>query len=226
MNFFCKQGIHKWEHCKCVRCGLTVDEDHLWDGCVCTICGKTRDEQHEWNGCICKKCGKKRDYKHQWDGCLCTVCKTNRDREHQLEFILDSCRKRGYGDKLLDEFLPYHAYRCIKCGRTIQERHKWINEGCLTECSVCGCKASSLAESDHDKTIDDTWNKKTIDISHQWIYKGCRGTCQRCGKVNPYDKHKWIEDGENKYCRVCGNSYKAIMWSAKPWWMELESPEE
>ena len=47
---------HKWNGCKCSRCGKTRDESHAWKGCTCTICGKTRDEGHVWkptkNACV------------------------------------------------------------------------------------------------------------------------------------------------------------------------------
>ena len=31
---------------------------HKWDGCKCSKCGKIRDEGHTWKGCVCSKCGK------------------------------------------------------------------------------------------------------------------------------------------------------------------------
>ena len=43
--------IHKWDGCKCTRCGKVRDEQHNWSGCKCTVCGKTRDEQHDWDLC-------------------------------------------------------------------------------------------------------------------------------------------------------------------------------
>lgn len=49
---------HKWEGCKCKKCGETRNEYHEWDGCKCTKCGKTRDEQHTWDGHRCSCCGK------------------------------------------------------------------------------------------------------------------------------------------------------------------------
>ena len=32
---------------------------HKWNGCKCTKCGKTRDELHDWKKDTCKNCGKK-----------------------------------------------------------------------------------------------------------------------------------------------------------------------
>ncbi len=72
---------HKWNGCKCTRCGKIRDEGHAWNGCTCTICGKSRDEGHVWkptkNACVqvCSRCGRQKS-NHQLDekGC-CTVCK-------------------------------------------------------------------------------------------------------------------------------------------------------
>ena len=59
MGLKCLFG-HKWDGCKCERCGKLRDEQHDWEGCKCKRCGKIRDEQHDWNGRKCKGCGKER----------------------------------------------------------------------------------------------------------------------------------------------------------------------
>jgi len=33
---------HKWNDCKCEKCGKTRDEQHVWKGCVCSVCGQER----------------------------------------------------------------------------------------------------------------------------------------------------------------------------------------
>ncbi|MCL2328972.1 MAG: hypothetical protein FWC39_10750 [Bacteroidetes bacterium] len=43
MNLKCLFG-HKWNGCKCERCGRIGNHD--WDGCICKRCGQ---EQHDWN---------------------------------------------------------------------------------------------------------------------------------------------------------------------------------
>ncbi|MDR1663321.1 MAG: hypothetical protein LBR83_00150 [Clostridiales bacterium] len=53
--------FHKWEGCKCLKCGKIRDEQHNWNGCMCTTCDIRRDEKHDWNAYRCKKCGKTRD---------------------------------------------------------------------------------------------------------------------------------------------------------------------
>jgi len=51
--------FHKWNGCKCEKCGKTRDKNHRWDLCkgICIVCGSKCAEQHEWDGCKCQKCG-------------------------------------------------------------------------------------------------------------------------------------------------------------------------
>ena len=67
---------HKWDGCKCSKCGKTRDEQHDWDLCKgkCKRCEKTQAEQHDWNGCKCSRCGKTRDEQHDWNENECTRC--------------------------------------------------------------------------------------------------------------------------------------------------------
>ncbi|NLI52885.1 MAG: hypothetical protein GX417_01015 [Clostridiales bacterium] len=103
--------IHKWDGCKCKRCGKVRDEQHDWEGCKCKRCGKTRDEghdwdlckgkckrcgkacdeQHDWDGCKCKRCGKVRDEQHDWDGCQCTRCGKTRKLPPVIKENLSAC---------------------------------------------------------------------------------------------------------------------------------------
>ena len=32
--------VHKWQGCKCEKCGRIRDQEHEWEGCRCKICGK------------------------------------------------------------------------------------------------------------------------------------------------------------------------------------------
>ena len=77
--------FHKWNGCRCDKCGTTRDESHLWNGCKCGKCGKTRDELHNFNGCKCISCGKKRDEQHSWDLCKgrCSVCGKTQNEQHE-----------------------------------------------------------------------------------------------------------------------------------------------
>jgi len=63
MGFTCKIFGHKWNCCKCERCGAIRDVGHKWSICEgkciekCEICGKEQKIEHTWNGCKCSRCG-------------------------------------------------------------------------------------------------------------------------------------------------------------------------
>ena len=96
---------------------------HKWNGCKCSRCGKTRDEQHDWEGCICRRCGKTR---HNWDACSCRQCgKTRHDWKYLSSNISyngcmhsDTCPCPAGGS----DFCPgstctrKNVYRCRRCG--------------------------------------------------------------------------------------------------------------
>jgi len=104
---------HKWNGCKCEKCGKVRDEDHVWDMCngVCTKCGKTQPEQHEWDGCRCKKCGKTRDEGHEWDLCkgICKKCGKTQPEQHQISNCV--CRQCG------KEVHEWSGSICRRCGK-------------------------------------------------------------------------------------------------------------
>lgn len=91
-----REKKHDWNGCVCRRCGRKRDKDHDWDGCVCRRCGKKQDKEHDWDGCICRRCGQRKfsdDEGHIWDGCVCTVCGARRDKGHDVENCI--CRRCG-----------------------------------------------------------------------------------------------------------------------------------
>ncbi len=61
MALACSLLGHKWEYCKCARCGEIRDvlDLHDWNGCVCRLCGKKRDRDHRYQNGTCVICGKK-----------------------------------------------------------------------------------------------------------------------------------------------------------------------
>lgn len=81
---------------------------HKWNGCKCDKCGKVRDEQHDWDLCRgkCNRCGKTRDEQHDWDGCKCKRCGTTRNTGHELQTVPgeESTKKM----------------KCMKCGLVIE----------------------------------------------------------------------------------------------------------
>ena len=57
MGLTCNMLGHKWDGCKCTRCGAKRDEGHhyeligYYDFCqeVCSVCGDTRNrKEHDW----------------------------------------------------------------------------------------------------------------------------------------------------------------------------------
>lgn len=62
MNIGCSLGSHKWEGCKCFKCGQTRDEGHDWDkDCEkCDRCGLVRKNTHRWDMGKCSVCAKTR----------------------------------------------------------------------------------------------------------------------------------------------------------------------
>lgn len=85
MSILCKIGKHKWQGCKCEKCGAVRDSNHefwnnsanSWGGrrsCTCRICGKVKDADHYWIGCTCRDCGKIRDEQHDYKNGICTLC--------------------------------------------------------------------------------------------------------------------------------------------------------
>ncbi len=74
--------------------GIACLFGHKWNGCKCERCGETRDEQHDWGGCRCIKCGKNRDEQHNWDGLNCSVCHKSRSvKEISDQFLLAKIAK-------------------------------------------------------------------------------------------------------------------------------------
>ena len=129
MNLLCRTGIHRYEHCKCTRCGARRDTDHVWNGCKCTVCGKVRDESHRWNGCKCTVCGAIRDEGHRWDGCKCPVCGKKREEGHVWDGCI--CKKcgtiRSFETDPNGKICSVHDWdgcKCRKCGLTRSEGHR------------------------------------------------------------------------------------------------------
>ncbi len=74
MNILCKMGMHKWQNCKCGRCGTVRDENHDFVHCKCSVCGKVRNQGHRYIGCRCTVCGKVRDEGHWYREGICAAC--------------------------------------------------------------------------------------------------------------------------------------------------------
>lgn len=174
MAISCKLLGHKWNGCKCERCGEIRDEQHDWNGCKCERCGKKRDEGHQWqsvpDNCFerCAVCGKTQTIPHTWGGCICTVCGKV---EHDWDVCV--CRHCGeqretYADqrangtlkldhqwrkpKESDDYWKYHynehpcAVVCNKCGFVLYRSavHHFIGD----TCEFCGISKADAQKMD------------------------------------------------------------------------------
>jgi len=120
---------HKWDGCKCSKCGKTRDKLHDWDLCKgkCKRCGKIQPEQHDWQGCKCSKCGKEN---HHWVEGKCSLC--NKEKEK-------SCSVFGITNTDFDNHYKAQAAR----GVVIISRDKLVKcDHCnYVICTVCLNKA-------------------------------------------------------------------------------------
>ena len=193
MNMLCKVFGHKWEHCKCSRCGEKRDKDHAWDGCVCSVCRKERDEGHifdlvpgsyhrEIYGNLsalstthqfkCRKCGQLKNEEHKWigKGCMtkCAICGA----------------------------VPLRYEPRLRGDLSIDVSHQWTGETCRDICTLCGAKFPG---------------------GHRWTGSTCNDHCEICGERYP-DGHVFEEAGSRRTsygtrvglyrCKYCGEEYE------------------
>ncbi|MCL2002399.1 MAG: hypothetical protein FWG72_00140 [Oscillospiraceae bacterium] len=182
---------HKWNGCKCSKCGKNRDEQHNWNGCKCTICGAARDEGHDLDLCFgrCKKCGKSCEVSHAWNGCKCSRCGKMRNEQHEWDLCFGKCKVCGIAGKKEGHTFEEHPNGGTPCEKVCSicgwagRVHKWepLNESkCEYSCSVCGQKA--------------------------FIHKGYKELCPLCGEkitvfggAIEYDYHKSINYGGDGY---------------------------
>lgn len=98
MSITCVLGFHKWEGCKCLKCGKTRDEDHDW--------GKSCEK--------CTRCGATRQNAHQWQGCKCSACRTTRDEGHDWSKDCEKCSHCG-ATRTAHKWSKY-THKCEACG--------------------------------------------------------------------------------------------------------------
>ena len=116
MSFLCKWIGHRWDGCRCVRCGAQRNEGHRWTqtegACeqVCSICGRSEPTPCAWNHCVCTRCGQTRDSHHDWMATapceeVCRVCGKERDNHdwHGVSRGVDRCAACGKTRRLTAE---------------------------------------------------------------------------------------------------------------------------
>ena len=81
---------------------------HKWDGCKCTKCGETRNEEHNWEGAKCKRCGDMR----------CEKCGTTKKQlEKESTAQKKQMKKMGIGMMIFNSSIGFT--RCVKCGKIV-----------------------------------------------------------------------------------------------------------
>lgn len=106
----CRIIGHRWNHCKCERCGTVQNANHMWNSCRCSVCYSVRDQEHQWMGCQCK------------------ICRKTRNEEHLFVYA------NGNGSNA-----EQHRLSCKRCHATKNEAHQWdIDEDGDKRCSICG----------------------------------------------------------------------------------------
>lgn len=156
MGLACLFG-HKWNGCKCTRCGATRDEGHDWKGCKCKICGATRDEGHDYRMLSSFSGHFKK----------CRICDKLTDEEpHRFEKVSGKCYSK-----------------CSVCGHKSSSKHNYVSvEGkCHKVCSVCG-DVDWKAEHTWEPVAGKCEEKckvcgETRSVPHSYA----NGKCTRCG---------------------------------------------
>ncbi len=142
MGIACLFG-HKWDGCRCARCGLQRNEGHDWDLCkgVCLKCGAKQPPQHDWDGKVCRRCGLMRvvappknlvvfapavveGEKTEGDDALITSAALSLvNRATQEQFMLNPRFQKLYAKyaslKLVDQMIP---------GGGMEEIEEWLSK--------------------------------------------------------------------------------------------------
>ncbi len=150
---------------------------------------------HSWQGCKCKRCGETRNEEHSWNGCKCSVCGAVRDEGHN-----------------------WNGCRCTVCDKRRDEGHIWVGpsrgrfaeEKCCLHCDIC---YKTIYTEHQFESVEGQCYRKCAkcglitEPNHEW--DGC--TCIVCGE-NRYKHHKWVQDGCNEKCCVCGEKKESGRW--------------
>ena len=111
---------------------------HKWDGCRCKKCGKVRDTGHDWNGCKCRKCSRTRNEGHNY--IYRPVCKTVSGQFRDC--CEGECRTCGSFIYVEHDYKPAEKaclLRCTRCGSRIEKHDfKPVPGKCAEVCSICG----------------------------------------------------------------------------------------
>ena len=212
MGLACLFG-HKWNGCKCERCGEIRDEGHDWDLCKgkCRICGKECPVEHDWDGCKCKRCGAWRDEAHLWNGCQCTRCGMKRDEGHDWDLCKGKCRICG---KVRPAEHDWDGCKCKRCGA---EKHNFISipGRCAELCTACGEERDYMKIAS-DETEPNGKRLKAIKKlkNASMIPEAKKRNCTKGKHIWKTVKKSMLQGGGSAtefICAVCGKKYTEIV---------------
>ena len=118
MGFTCKIFGHKWNGCKCERCGKIRGEQHDWEKCICKRCGTIRDTEHNYKPMKhqfrerCSVCGNIKLIKDA----KCEKCGIPLSSVTQKENEINQWQKRNNVGIILGSPYPF-LIKCPKCDK-------------------------------------------------------------------------------------------------------------
>ncbi len=191
---------------------------HKWDGCRCRKCGKTRDSEHDWNGCKCRKCGRTRNEGHRyiyrpvwkegsgkkksWCSGTCRICSTVMDTEHDYrpsdKKCISKCSRCGDTTET-HRFQPVPgrcAERCPVCG---EERD--YMEIALNESSPAGARAYAIDRLKQASMLPEELKENCAKGKHIWMLS----------KSSP-QRFQGGPSSVTYTCRVCGKNNVEVDW--------------
>ena len=126
---------------------------HKWDGCRCTKCGKTRDVRHSYedvpNTCRkrCVKCGTEISQPHTWNGGICEICGVQTPY-----MIFDSLSERElevFGGTVIENTMKY-----ISITDALSEKKEERKSFLVRFVKALGIRPLKLVINDADMAID------------------------------------------------------------------------
>ena len=180
--------IHKWDGCKCSRCGKVRDEQHAWIGCKCSRCGKVQNIGHNYipvpGKCTekCAVCGKELKMEHTWEqlGCVlkCSVCGVEKASHLWVKHQCSVCGT--YDDAVRTLFnAPYVNTNDEKIGKLLDS----LSQKALTELAI-QAKCGYVCHEAEDRVHDTALLARIADESdNSYIVKQIRlkFICPHCG---------------------------------------------
>jgi len=157
MSLICTILGHKWNLCKCTRCGAIREEKHVWDRCHgrCLVCGTTCAVEHKWDGCKCAKCGATRNEGHDWRGTKCVRCGAKRP-----PVVVER-----------DSLADYRTGDCLAFGRWKGERLVWRVLDVQAD-SMLMITQACMEPRPFNRTSPATWDVASLraELNGEWFY--------------------------------------------------------